>query len=532
MIHTPHIQGTGFLLVAIVIGLLVVVVKPTSINGQQEESFVGFVSGIRANAVKGEVFYQRDDGEFALEAGLKLQEGDFIKTGADSYAELLLQPGNYLRVGGESEFQIFSDPHDRMRLKLNHGAISIEILSKDGEGSSSLYESLSQIYELIRVITPNAEVFITRPGIFRINAWRAGRTEVIVRDGEVVINGRRVKKKRRAMAFREGLTIADINPRIEDGFDLWSRARAEELVHANRSLKNEVPWSKKRKDGPETSVDLAKDEGQSQSSRFVVSAKPGAVNFVEAGVELSRPMTEWEAVTEKSQLETGDKLRTSSHSFAELMMLPDINLRIDGGSEILFEQLSNESISVKLLQGSAILDVARFDSKQVPQISLAGASTSIVIADDGNYRIDIRPNGDEITVRKGKVIFRERSVGACRKIVLGRVSDCDRKRSDNFDFWSQHRGEGEFFNGRAKVAMVEHLDRTRRVRFRNSGFWFQNPGKTDYTFVPFSSPRFRSPYGGSYSTVLSPRRAPRIRGDMGGRPFGRLPGPQIARPQP
>ena len=91
----------------------------TSASGQRHESFEGFVSGIRANAVKGEVFYQRDDGKFNLEAGHKLQEGDFIKTESNSYAELLLQPGNYLRVGAESELQIFSDPNDKMRLKLN-----------------------------------------------------------------------------------------------------------------------------------------------------------------------------------------------------------------------------------------------------------------------------------------------------------------------------------------------------------------------------------------------------------------------------
>ncbi|HEU4478557.1 MAG TPA: hypothetical protein VFR80_08565, partial [Pyrinomonadaceae bacterium] len=59
----------------------------------RQETLEGFVSGIRANAVKGEVFYLRGDGKFNLESGHKLQEGDFIKTTSNSYAELLLQPG-------------------------------------------------------------------------------------------------------------------------------------------------------------------------------------------------------------------------------------------------------------------------------------------------------------------------------------------------------------------------------------------------------------------------------------------------------
>ena len=156
------------------------------------------------------------------------------------------------------------------------------------------FESLSQVYELIRIITPNSEVFITRPGIFRINSFNAGRTDLIVRDGEAVINGRRVKEKRSGAASSQGVVITEIESKLEDSFDGWSRERADQLVDANRLLKNEAPWAKDRKEGEETSVDLPDKEEQSKSSRFVVSARPGAVNFVEAGVEFSRPGKEWE----------------------------------------------------------------------------------------------------------------------------------------------------------------------------------------------------------------------------------------------
>ena len=160
-------------------------------------------------------------------------------------------------------------------------------------------------------------------------------------------------------------------------------------------------------------------------------------------------------------------------------------------------------------------------------IAVAGSSTLVTIADRGNYRIDIRPNGDEITIREGKVSFQGRYVGSCRKISGGNVSECQKKKSDNFDFWSEHQGEGEFFNGRDVVVMVSHLAGIRRVRFRNRGFWFQHPGKFSYTFVPYTSPYFRSPYGGHYSTVLTPRSTPIIRIDRDGGPFGRFPKPEI-----
>ncbi len=123
-------------------------------------------------------------------------------------------------------------------------------------------------------------------------------------------------------------------------------------------------------------------------------------------------------------------------------------------------------------------------------------------------------------------------MGSCRKITGGVVSECHKKRSDNFDYWSEHRGEGEFYDGRDAVAMVAHLAGLRRIRFRNRGFWFQNPGKTHYTFVPFSSPYFRSPYGGNYTTVLSPRRPPLIRINRDGRTFGRFPSAERRRSSP
>ena len=199
----------------------------------------------------------------------------------------------------------------------------------------------------------------------------------------------------------------------------------------------------------------------------VVSARPGAVNFVEFGVEFNSEKKGWQELNDKSQLVAGDKLRTSRHSFVELMMFPDLYLRLDGESEVLFEQLSNELIAFKVLRGSAILDVARFDRKELPEISIAGPSNSAIVAEDGNYRINARPVTDEIVVRKGKVTVQERSIGGCRIISGGNTTECDRKVFDNFDIWSQHRGEGQFFDG---TAMATRLAQLRRRRFKATGF--------------------------------------------------------------
>jgi hypothetical protein len=232
-------------------------------------------------------------------------------------------------------------------------------------------------------------------------------------------------------------------------------------------------------------------------------------------------------LTEKTQLEAGDKLRTQVNSLAELVLFPDTHLRIDASSEVLLDQLSSDALALKVLRGSAIIDVARFDRKQSPQIIIGGSSRSVAINDNGNYRVD----GNTITVREGKVMFHERSIGGCKIINGDAISECDKKPTDNFDLWSQHRGEGEMYNGRATVATATYLARLRRGRFRSAGFWYQEPGQTTYTFVPFTSQLFRSPYGGNYSTAFAPRGTPINRGDSGGRNPNRR-GPETLRPRP
>lgn len=496
MHHPPHTAFWRWPALLVFIALIA-----AGVNAQDQENFDGFVSGIRSNVLQGTVTFQRKDSTYAMEPGIRLEEGDIVKTGADGYAELLLQPGNYLRIGSATECHIFSDQHDKMRLKLNRGSISFEILDRDGFRSMSY--SVDQANELIRVITTNAEVFITRPGIFRINTVANDQTEVVARDGEAVINGYRVKEKRRAVAANGNVTVNEIDLKAEDKFDAWSRERAEKLVQANKSLKRETSWEQKAKEGKQVSVEGADYELDENRGR-VISAKPGAVNFVEAGVEFRQATGEWQPLTEKTQLATGDTLRTENSSFVELVLFPDMNLRFDGASEVVFNQLSNDAVSLKLLRGSAILDAARFDRKMVPQITFGGPSTSVILDNEGNYRIDARPEGEVITIRDGKVIFNERSVGACHRISSGAVADCDKKRSDNFDFWSQHRGEGQVYNGRVTLAMAAQLAKVRRNRFRNTGFWFQQSGQTFFTFVPFTSRLLKSPYGGSYTTVLSP----------------------------
>jgi len=500
------------------------------VSAQEQEEMANIpavLTGVRVNAVEGAVAFGREDAKLEIENGVELAVGDVVRTEANGRVELLLQPGNLLRVGPDTEFRIINDQYDRLKFLLNKGSISFELLKNDWEDTSDFFESLKQGFELIRILTPGSEVFLTQPGVFRINATPE-RTELIVRRGEALIDGRRVKEKRIALAARDAFNITETDIKNEDPFDVWARERSNKLIETNHLLKKDSPWAKK-KEGREPMVDMPSE--QKGASPYVVSAKPGAVNFVESDVEFSASQKPWEKLTEKTPLSTGDKVRTGNHNFVELMMFPDLHLRIDGNSEVALEQLSNELIAVKVLRGSAILDVARFERKELPDIAFSGPSTTAFVAADGNYRVNVRLKSDEIVVRKGKVVYGDRSIGGCRIISGANTSECDRKISDNFDVWSQHRGEGQFYNG---TAMATRLAQLRRRRFKNTGFWYPHPQQGQYTFVPFFSTYFRSPYGGTYSCVLSPRRTPMFQFDPGGvrGPFRGAPRPMLAPVRP
>ncbi len=498
------INPRPLLLLLLAFATLLMQVPATTAQQDQEEALDNIpavLTGVRANAVEGNVVYVRESAKFDLEPAFELKQGDTVRSAAGGRAELLLQPGNFLRLAPDSEFQLVDDRYDRMKVLLNKGTITFEVLKNDWEDTSDFFESLKQGFELIRVITPNSEVFITQPGIFRINTTAGGRTELVVRRGEALIDGRRVKEKRSAVAARGSVDITEIDAKAEDALDTWGRERSEKLVEANRVLKKEAPWAKK-KEGREGIVDMPANE-QKAGNPYVVSAKPGAVNFVEAGVEFSTDQKNWEPLTENSQLAAGNRVRTVRQSFLELMMFPDLYLRLDGDSEVSLEQMSNESIAVRVWRGSAILDVARFERKDFPEIFIGGPTTLAAVAEDGNYRVNMRGK-EEIVVRKGKVMLQERTISSCRIITGGNTTECDRKVNDNFDVWSLHRGEGQFYTG---TAMATHLAQVRRRRFKSTGFWYQLPPHGQFTFVPFFSTYFRSPYGGTYSSALSPRGA-------------------------
>src|SRR5688572_3058903 len=98
---------------------------------EQIPNIPAVLSGLRANAVEGDVVYVRENAKFSVETDLELKQADTLRTGANARAELLLQPGNLLRAGANTECHFIDDRFDRLKFLLKKGPLTLQLVEND-----------------------------------------------------------------------------------------------------------------------------------------------------------------------------------------------------------------------------------------------------------------------------------------------------------------------------------------------------------------------------------------------------------------
>jgi hypothetical protein len=470
--------------------------QDNSQDSKQGDKFEATVTGIRSNVVEGEATLERAGYSFELKPDVELKEGDVLKSGSAGRAEILLQPGNYLRMSSNTRLRIVSAHYDRLRVHLESGSLGFELLKME---KPRFTEPVS--YYLIRITTARSEAMLAESGVYLVNVAKED-TELHVRKGDAQLNGQRVKEKRVGREVGGITTVSEFDPKQEETFDSWCRERANSLIQVNRQLKKDTPWAKHDQD-KEGVLDVPSQDDVGDSP-YVVSAKPGKVTFADVGVEFTQGQ-EWEPLAADKSLRSQDKIRTPAYSRVELMMFPDIFFRIDGDSEVVFEELSNDAVVVRIVRGVAILEASDFDRKRLPEFKIGGAGAFAVVLSTGNYRWDVTPGAAKISVSDGRLSISGRSMDGCRHFTGAAEAECEKRRDDNFDFWSEFRGEGVMFSGRS---VTNRNTRIRNRWLRDTGFWYRSPTVGYYTFVPYYATNLQSPYGGRYSVALAPRRTP------------------------
>jgi len=249
--------------------------------------------------------------------------------------------------------------------------------------------------------------------------------------------------------------------------------------------------------------------------KFVISARAGGVNAV-TGRATMRPHgnSEWQLLTIKEDLETGDVVRTGLDGRVEMLLNPGSYMRIGENSEFELADSSLENLEVRLIRGTAIVEVTGADDEEL-FIGITTPHARLSIVRRGLYRFNVVPgNTTELIVRKGRVMLEDShtKVKGGNKVVfssgsfsVAKLENVDKKDSDTFESWSKDRAqtlakENSRISGRTLSAFATSFrnDWSYAGFWGRSGVWLFSPTASCYTFIPFYN-AFGSPYGGFYS---------------------------------
>lgn len=251
--------------------------------------------------------------------------------------------------------------------------------------------------------------------------------------------------------------------------------------------------------------------------KFVISAKAGGVNAV-TGRASMRPHgnTEWQQLTIKEDLEAGDMVKTGIDGRVEMLLNPGSYMRVGENSEFELADNSVENLEVRLIRGTAIVEVTGADDEEL-FIGITTPHTRMSIVRSGLYRVSVVP-GDttELIVRKGRVMLEgsHTKVKGGNKVVfssnsfsVAKLGDAEKKDRDDLENWSKDRAqtlakENSRISGRTLNALASNIFND-PFQLRGSGFWLFSSAGRCYTFIPYYG-SFHSPYGGAYSRTIAP----------------------------
>ena len=248
--------------------------------------------------------------------------------------------------------------------------------------------------------------------------------------------------------------------------------------------------------------------------KFVISAKAGGVNAVTGRASmLPHGNGEWQQLTIKEDLEAGDLVKTDVDGRVEMLLNPGSYLRVGENSEFELADNSLENLEVRLLKGTAIVEVTGADDEEL-FIGITTPHTRMSIVRRGLYRVSVVP-GDttELIVRKGRVMLEgsHTKVKGGNKVVfsgnsfsVAKLEKIDKKNLDAIEGWSKDRAQTlAKENGRVNHRTLNALANSFNdnwfsgnfFRRRSSGFWLYSSASSCYTFVPYFGV-YGSPYGG------------------------------------
>ena len=257
-----------------------------------------------------------------------------------------------------------------------------------------------------------------------------------------------------------------------------------------------------------TIVSLSSLAVSQNREKFGISAKAGGVNVIVGRVMATRVGQAPQLLTNKDDVATGQLVTTGALSHAEILLNPGSYFRVGENSEFEFVDGSLDNLRLKLLRGSAIVEVTGTDTLDL-RIGLTTPQAFLTITRAGVYRIDVQRETTDFLVQKGRAYIADDKRNVIKKGYKATFSNGTSiqtkivKDKDEFEVWSKQRAEllakaNEHLSPRALDAYLGG--------FRNGltwpgtwGLWTFSSRAGCYTFLPFFY-GWSTPYGGYYGS--------------------------------
>lgn len=263
------------------------------------------------------------------------------------------------------------------------------------------------------------------------------------------------------------------------------------------------------------------------AEQYIISAKAGGINLISGGVSVRRKGgAEWQALTPQSApveasikkdrddlsrareaLNSGDAVRTEETGRVEILLNPGSYLRLAENSEVEIIDTQLDSLRVKLIKGSAIVEITGSSDVKI-HTEIVTPQTTVALVRTGLYRFNVTSSaGTELMVRKGRAVVGTGeliTVKDGKKITVTggapQVAKFDKKSQDSFDFWSKSRAETLIAaNNRLSDQNLPNaiLNSGLRPLRTGAGLWVYDPFFRSHTFFPYYT-GWSSPYGSGY----------------------------------
>jgi hypothetical protein len=264
-------------------------------------------------------------------------------------------------------------------------------------------------------------------------------------------------------------------------------------------------------------VQAQEEEAAASRERYIISARAGGINYVSGNVTVLRQGSKrQQGLTSTDDLESGDVVTTGAGGRIEVLLNPGSYLRVDENSEFELADASLDRLLVKLVKGSAVMEVTGADGVELA-ISIKTPQAEAQIIRGGIYRFNVlSEETTEIIVHKGRILLDKgtlKEIKGGKKVLITRgameIAKLDKKEQDTLDLWSKERAKllaraNQKLQRRSLLTAFNDFTWNdwgwwgQFSRYGNLGLWVYDSGSRSYCFLPGTARAWSSPYGHRY----------------------------------